>query len=150
MLVVVLHDVYSTVKLSEVIDLILEFNEVDLFVVSKAVSSAAQSGVPEAEKRIFQRGRRMLFIPDLKDLKELLPVEEMFLFVPKGLADERFDPEKVRSLLNSKAVALAFSGGESSFSKRELSLGTPVTLGFRDIVPPASEMAIVLYSLFPR
>ncbi len=150
MLVVVLHDVYSSVKLSEAVDVILEFGEVDLFVVSKAVSAAAQSGVPEAEKRIFQRGRRMLFVPDLKDLFEILPISRRYFFVPSRLSADRFDPARVSEELGKGSVALVFSGGEASFSKKELELGTPVTLGFGSVMPPAVEMGIALYSLFPR
>ncbi len=150
MLIVVLHDVYSTVKLSEVVDVVMEFDEVDLFVVSKAVSSAAQSGVPEAEKKMFSRGRRILFIPDITDLKELIPMDRIFFFVPRSIAKDVFDPAYIRKLVRESTVALVFSGGESSFSKRELSLGESLTLGFKNVMPPSAEISIVLYTLFPR
>jgi len=72
MLAIIVHNIYSNVRLNEFIDVTLAFPEVDVIVVSKASSVAAQSGVPEAEKKAFLRNRRFLYLPDLNDSVEIL------------------------------------------------------------------------------
>jgi len=151
MLVVVVHNIYSSVKLSEVFDVILSFPEVDLFVVSKASSSAAQSGVPETEKKAFMKGRRVLFIPDINDVNELLRPDLHLMIVPKRLAKEKLSIKDIRKMLDGgKTIAISIAGGDSTFTLKELENGKPVHIGFDDILPPAATMGIILYSLFPR
>ncbi len=150
MLAIIIHNIYSSVKLMEAVDVYLEFPEVDILVVSKATSSAAQSGVPEAEKKAYIRGRRILYIPDLKDVLELLKLDRLYLVVPNRLSKNFIDFDRVREEISKYRVGIAFSGGDTTFSKNELGLGDVVTLGFRDILPPVSLISIVLYSLFPK
>ena len=150
MLAIIVHNVYSSVKLIEAVDIFLEFPEADIFVVSKATSSAAQTGVPEAEKKAYIRGRRVLYIPDLKDAIDILGLEKLYLIVPERLGKEYFKADKVMEEARNSKIGIAFSGGDTAFTSSELSLGYPVTLGFKDILPPAPLMAIVLYSLYPK
>ena len=150
MLAVIVHNIYSSVKLMEAVDIYLEFPEVDILVVSKAVSSAAQSGVPEAEKKAYLRGRKVLYVPDLKDAVEVLSLDKLYLVVPKRLSDEFFDPSKIRKELDGGRVGIAVSGGDTTFSSHELELGSKITLGFKDILPPSPLLSIILYQLFPK
>lgn len=150
MLAVVIHNVYSSVKLIEAVDVYLEFPEVDILVVSKAVSSAAQSGVPEAEKKAYLRGRRVLYVPNLEDVVEVLSLDKLYMIVPKRLGKSIFDPEVVKKELENGCVGLVFTGGDMSFTSAELSLGTPVSLGFNELLPASSLMAISLYLLYPK
>lgn len=147
----VVHNVYSSVKLSEVTDLVFAFPEVDLFVISKASSSAAHSGVPDAEKKAFMKGKRVLYIPDLSDINELFSPDFHFMVVPKKLSRGHLDFDEVRKFLKlDKEVVISVSGGDSTFTLRELEAGTPVDIGFDDILPPSACLAIILYNLFPK
>ena len=151
MLVVVVHNIYSSVKLSEVFDVVLSFPEVDLFVVSKASSSAAQSGVPETEKKAFMRGRRVLFVPDINDVNELLRPDLHLMVVPKRLAKEKLVVNDIRRMLDEgKTIVVSIAGGDSTFTLKELEAGKPVHIGFDDILPPSATLGVILYSLFPR
>ncbi len=150
MLAIVLHNIYSSVKLVEAVDVFLEFPEVDIFVVSKAVSSAAQSGVPEAEKKAYLRGKKVLYVPDLKDVIEILNLSKLYLIVPRRLANDMFNPMEIKNEIDKNRIGIAFTGGDTAFTSNELSLGIPVTLGFKNILPPSSLIALVLYQLFPK
>jgi len=150
MLALIIHNVYSSVKLVEAVDVYLEFPEVDILVVSKAVSSAAQSGVPEAEKKAYLRGRKVLYVPDLKDAVEVLGLEKLYLVVPKRLSKSVFDPEAIRREAKDERIGLVFTGGDMAFTSSELSLGEPITLGFKDLLPPSSLIAVSLYLLYPK
>ena len=150
MLALIIHNVYSSVKLVEAVDVFLEYPEVDILVVSKAVSSAAQSGVPEAEKKAYLRGRKVLYVPDLKDAVEVLGLDKLYLIVPKRLGKTVFNPEVIRKEIEDGRVGLVFTGGDMAFTSTELSLGEPVTLGFKDLLPPSSLIAVSLYLLYPK
>ncbi len=151
MLVVVVHNIYSSVKLSEVCDVVISFPEVDLFVVSKASSSAAQSGVPETEKKAFLKSRRVLYVPDINDVNELFKPDIHYMIVPRRLGKNRLVFEDVKRLLDEgKTVVISISGGDSTFTLKELETGTPVHIGFNEIIPPSATIGIILYNLFPR
>ncbi|HIQ13085.1 MAG TPA: hypothetical protein EYH44_01685 [Thermoprotei archaeon] len=150
MLAVVIHNIYSSVKLVEAVDVYLEFPEVDILVISKAVSSAAQSGVPEAEKKAYLRGRRVLYVPNLEDVVEVLNLDRLYMIVPKRLGKSIFDPEVIRKELVDRRIGLVFTGGDMSFTSAELSLGIPTSLGFNELLPASSLMAISLFLLYPK
>ncbi len=150
MLALIIHNVYSSVKLVEAVDVYLEYPEVDILVVSKAVSSAAQSGVPEAEKKAYLRGRKVLYVPDLKDAVEVLNLDKVYLIVPRRLSKTFFDPDVIRKEAVENRVGLVFTGGDMSFTSAELSLGEPITLGFKELLPPSSLIAVSLYLLYPK
>jgi len=148
MLAIIIHDIYSSVKLNEVMDIILAYPEVDIFIVSKATSSAAQTGVPEVEKKAFLRGKRVLYIPDLKDAIELLNLDKLYLIVPEKLSKNRINFDSLKTEIKSKRIGIAISAGDASFTSRELDLGEPVGLGLDSLFPPAAYAAIILYNLF--
>jgi len=148
MLAIIIHDVYSSVKLNEVMDIILAYPEVDIFIVSKATSSAAQTGVPEIEKKAFLKGKRVLYIPDLKDATELLNLDKLYLIVPEKLSKNRINFNDLKTEIRSKRIGIAISAGDTSFTSRELDLGEPVGLGLDSLLPPAAYTAIILYNLF--
>jgi len=147
MFVFILHDIYSNVKLGEFIDVVLAFRLVDLVVISKASSAAAQTGVPEAEKKAFMKNQRILYLPDLSDIKELLGLSKLYLIVPNKLSEEKLDFDRLREEINKERIGVAISGGDSSFTARELQLGIPVNIGVNDILPPSAYAGIILYNL---
>lgn len=146
MLIVAVHDVHSAVKLVDAARVAFSLGA-DLFIISKATSSAAQSGAPEVEKMAFKEGKKVLYVPDIPDIIELISPDINYMIVPKKLAKEQLDINKIKELLkDNKKVLLSFSGGTVSFSLKELEYGIPVYLeDINEILPPAALIAIVLY-----
>ncbi len=146
---VIVHDIYSGVKLMEVGSVVFQFPQVTLLVISKASSSAAQSGVPDIEKRAFLLNRRVLFVPDLKDAIDILNPDRHYMVTPKKLSKGPINFSKIREELDKGLkVVISVSGGDSSFTLKELEYGEPVDLGFEDLLPPSASIAIILYKLF--
>ncbi len=149
MLAICVHNIYSSVKLGDVFTVVSGFPGVDLFIISKASSSAAQQGVPDVEKKAFVRGLRVLYVPDLRDVNEVLKPDIHLLVVPSRLADEPIDiPDLRRRLGEGQRVVVSVSGSEASFSAKEMELGRPVHIGLEEILPPAASIAIILSRLF--
>jgi len=151
MLVVAVHDVHSAVKLVDAARVAFELGA-DLFVISKAASSAAQSGVPEIEKMAFKENKRVLYVPDIPDILELISPDVHYMVVPKRLSETPLDISEVASALKEgKKVLISVSGGTVAFSLKELEYGKPVYLeGVDEVLPPAAVIAIVLYLLSER
>jgi len=150
MLAIIVHNIYSNVRLNEFIDVTLAFPEVDVIVVSKASSVAAQSGVPEAEKKAFLRNRRFLYLPDLNDSVEILNLSKLYLLVPTKLAIMSVDFKAFKEEVLKNRIGIAISGSDSSFTAKEMELGVPVDIGIDEFLPPSAYAAIFLYNLFKR
>jgi len=146
MLIIAVHDVHSAVKLVDAARVAFSLGA-DLFVISKATSSAAQSGAPEVEKMAFKEGKKVLYVPDISDVIELVSPDVSYMIVPKRLSEEPLNINEIRELLeDGKKVLLSFSGGTVSFSLKELEYGKPVYLkDIDEVLPPAALIAIVLY-----
>lgn len=148
MLIVAIHDVHSAVKLVDAAKVAFDLNA-DLLVISKATSAAAQSGVPEVEKMAFKNNKKILYVPDLPDIIELLSPDVNFMVVPKRLSQNPINYNKISGMLKeNKKVLISVSGGTVSFSLKELEYGKPVYIeGIDDILPPSAILAIILYEL---
>ncbi|MHA1595247.1 MAG: RecB-family nuclease [Candidatus Baldrarchaeia archaeon] len=149
-LVVVFHGVSSVQRVKDMARLIagLGFSG---FVVTKVEGSAAVTGVPEAFKIIYKEKKRLVCLPDLKDAIELFEPSTIYLFVPPRYAEKEFDEEEViKKLSEGKKVMLIFGGMEPSFTRAELSLGTPVRLDVEGDVGPIATAALALYRLRRR
>ncbi len=143
------HNIYSSVKLGDVFSVVSSFPQVDLFIISKASSSAAQQGVPEVEKRAFLRGMRVLYVPDLRDVIDVFNPDMHLMIVPMRVAEDQIDLNSVREALEEgKRVLVSIGGSESTFTAKELEYGTPVHIGLENILPPAATAAIILSNLF--
>lgn len=148
MLAILVHDVYSAVKLVDAAKVAFTLG-VDLFVISKATSSAAQSGVPEIEKMAFKEGKRVLYVPDIPDALELLEPDVHIMIVPKKLSEQPLDIINIKELLREgKKVLISVSGGAAAFSLKELENGEARYIeDINSILPPAAIIAIILYYL---
>ena len=149
MLAVCVHNIYSSVKLSDVFNVVSNFPGVDLFIISKASSSAAQQGVPDVEKKAFIKGLRVLYVPDIRDVNEVLEPDAHYLVVPRRVAEAEFDVDGIKSRLSKgEKIIISVSGSEATFTAKELENGTPVHIGVDGIMPPAASIAIILSRLF--
>ncbi len=118
------------------------------FVVSRAEGSAAQSGVPEANRLALKMKRNFIILPDLGDVVELLGVKRPLLMPSPLLTKERISiSELARSLRSDERVVLVLSGSNSSFSRREMDMGECRSLDTEVDIGPSGTAAVVLYGL---
>ncbi|MHA1299790.1 MAG: RecB-family nuclease [Candidatus Helarchaeota archaeon] len=146
-LYVTLHNVFSSQKIREMTELILGF-DIDTFVISKAVGSAATVGVPESQKMIFKRGKNLIFVKDLPDANELLKPDKIYTFIHKPYAKTAFNvSEIVESLKKDMKIMVVFAGSKPGLSKKELEMGTAVFLDLPGDIGSIGYAAVALYEI---
>ncbi|MGB9709825.1 RecB-family nuclease [Infirmifilum uzonense] len=144
----VLHNTQSSQRLAEVARTVygLGFN---YLIVTKAVGSAAQVGVPEAQKLAYKFGRNLLVLADLSEAIELLQPRKVLLVMPgkyggRGLHEAL--AEAAKELREGDKVFLVFGGVEPGLSQRELKLGEMVSPeGVEEDIGTVALVAISLY-----
>ncbi len=84
----VIHNPASVQKLLDAVKVSLGFG-IKTIIVTKAVGTAAQQGVPEAFRLVLRSGATLIVLPDIKDAIELLhPDSILFLstrVIPWGM-----------------------------------------------------------------
>jgi len=144
---IVLHNVHSASKTVETAQVVygLGFSN---FVVSKAEGSAAQAGVPDANRLAMKMKCNFMVLPDLKDVLEVLKIEHPLMITSPVLVKERLDFAGLSERMKSgERVAVILSGSNNSFSRKEMDLGECRSLEARVDVGPSGTAAIVLYTL---
>lgn len=144
---VVLHNVHSASKTVETAQVVygLGFSN---FVVSKAEGSAAQAGVPDANRLAMKMKQNFMVLPDIKDVLEVLDIERPLLITSPVLTKERLDFDQLAEQVKSgERIAIILSGSNSSFSRKEMDLGESLSLDARVDIGPSGTAAIILYSL---
>ena len=147
---VVLHNVHSASKTVETAQVVygLGFSN---FVVSKAEGSAAQAGVPDANRLAMRMKQNFMVLPDIKDVLEVLNIEKPLLITSPVLTKERLDFSQLTERAGSgERIAILLSGSNSSFSRKEMDLGECRSLDARVDIGPAGTAAIILYALITR
>ena len=144
---VVLHNVHSASKTIETAQVVYGLGFPN-FAVSKAEGSAAQAGVPDANRLAMKMKCNFMVLPDLKDVLEVLKVENPLMITSPVLVKKRLDFEEISKLVKSgERVVLILSGSNSSFSKKEMGLGECRSLEARVDIGPSGTAAIILHSL---
>ena len=144
---VILHNVHSSSKTVETAQVVygLGFSN---FVVSKAEGSAAQAGVPDANRLAMRMKRNFMVLPDLKDVLEVLNVENPLLITSPVLTKERLDFDQlVKQVKSGERVAIMLSGSNSSFSRKEMDTGVCRSLEAQVDIGPAGTAAIILHAI---
>ncbi len=118
----VIHNPASVQKLLDAIKASLGFG-VKTIVITKAVGSAAQQGVPEAFRLVLKSGATLIVLPDIKDAVELLKPDHVYFLGVKG---EPMGDVKGRTLLVVQA-------SDQQFMPSELNLGRQVKVIGRDV-----------------
>ncbi len=147
---VVLHNVHSASKTIETAQVVygLGFSN---FVVSKAEGSAAQAGVPDANRLAMKMKSNFMVLPDLKDVLEVLKIEHPMMITSPVLVKARLDFGQLSEVVKSgERVAIILSGSSSSFSRKEMDLGECRSLEAHVDIGPSGTAAVVLYSLSSR
>ena len=144
---VVLHSVHAISKVLETAQIVYGLNYSN-FIVSKAEGSAAQTGVPDANRFALKMGKTFMVLPDLSDVIELLDVETPLLFASPKLTKEKINFNELKQQVKSgEKVIIVLSGSNSSFSRKEMDLGRCVSLNSKIDIGPAGTAAIILYNL---
>ncbi|MFX1605585.1 MAG: RecB-family nuclease [Promethearchaeota archaeon] len=144
---VVLHNVHSASKTIETAQVVYGLGFPN-FVVSKAEGSAAQAGVPDANRLAMKMKQNFMVLPDLKDVLEVLNIEYPLLITSPVLTKDQLDLDKLSELTKSgERIAIMLSGSSSSFSRKEMDLGECRSLNAHVDIGPAGTAAIILYAL---
>lgn len=144
---VVLQNVHAVSKVLDTAQVVygLGFQN---FVVSKAEGSAAQTGVPEANRMAVKMKRSFMVFPDLKDVLELLEVDRPLLMVSPKLTKKRLNLDALASKVTSnERLVVVVTGSSSSFSRKEMDLGECVSLESDVDIGPSGTAAVILYLL---
>ena len=147
---VILHNVHSASKTVETAQVVygLGFSN---FVVSKAEGSAAQAGVPDANRLAMRMKQNFMVLPDIKDVLEVLNIEKPLLITSPVLTKERLDFSQLAERVKSgERIAIVLSGSNSSFSRKEMDLGEIRSLDARVDIGPSGSAAIILYALLMK
>jgi SpoU rRNA methylase family enzyme len=144
---VVLHNVHSVSKVAETAQVVygLGFSN---FIVSKAEGSAAQTGVPDANRFAVKMKSSFMVMPDLRDVLEVLGVENPLIIASPVLTKERVNFDTLAKRMKSgERIVIALSGSNSSFSRKEMDLGQCVSLEARVDIGPAGTAAVILHRI---
>ncbi|MHA2045302.1 MAG: RecB-family nuclease [Candidatus Thorarchaeota archaeon] len=144
---VVLHNVHSASKTIETAQVVygLGFSN---FVVSKAEGSAAQAGVPDANRLAMKMKCNFMVLPGLKDVLEVLQIEQPLMVTSPVLVKERLDfVELSQQVKSGERAAIILSGSNNSFSRKEMDFGKCRSLEARVDIGPSGSAAVILYSL---
>ncbi len=147
---VALHNVQSVNRLVDTAQVVYGLGFPSL-VVSKAEGSAAQTGIPDANKIAIKMNRSFMVLPDLSDVLELLEIKEPLLITSPMLSKEQIDFDALTErLIAGQRVLIVFSGCSSSFSRREMDMGRCYSIESNFDIGPVGSAAIVLYELTKR
>ncbi|MCE4598756.1 MAG: RecB-family nuclease [Desulfurococcales archaeon] len=146
-LIPVLHNVSSVQRLADMAKLVYAFG-IDTLVVSKAYGGAAQSGIPEAYRIALKHDKRLIVLPDLNDVVDLLKPDDI-LIITYSHARERIDP--INPPVYNGRITIIFNGSEPDFSASEASIGKPIYFaGIKHRLGALGEAALILYGLTLR
>jgi len=144
---VVLHNVHSISKVVETAQVVYGFGFSN-FIVSKAEGSAAQTGVPDANRLAVKMKSSFMVMPDLRDVLEVLGVETPLMVTSPVLTKERVNFDTLAKRVKSgERIVIALSGSNSSFSRKEMDMGECVSLEARVDIGPAGTTAVILHRI---
>ncbi len=101
-------------------------------VLSQAQGSAAQKGIPAAQKYAYKEKANFLALYSIQDVVDLFSPEELILVAPQPYGKVTLDEEFIQNLSNKK-YAIVFGGNDPGLTRKELDMGTSVQLPIPDI-----------------
>ncbi len=146
-LFVVLHNTHAVSKVVETAQVVygLGFSN---YIVTKAEGSAAQTGVPEANRIAMKLNGSFMILPDLRDALELLDVESPVMIASPVLTKDRIDISSLAERVKSgERLIIVLSGSTSSFSRKEMDLGHCFSLEAQVDIGPAGTASVILHGI---
>ena len=139
--IVILHNVTSANRCSEFVRIAVGLGYKTL-IITNAQGSAAQRGIPAAQKLAYKEKANFMALADISDVIDLFSPEEIIVIAPPPYGKQAFDRSFVEGL-SDKRVALVFGGSDPGLSRKDLDKGTSVQLNVGDI-GSIGTVAIVL------
>lgn len=122
--VLVLHNVVSSSSCIEFVKISagMGFKTV---AITQAQGSAAQRGLPAAQKIAMQNNINFFSLNSLDDIKELLKPDLMILVAPPPYGKKNLDNDFVQTLKDKRWVAI-FGGNDPGIGRKDLEKGDEV------------------------
>ncbi len=140
-LIICIYSISSVQRLVDFIKTVYAFDNAIPAIV-KPIGAAAQIGVPEAHKISYRLDKPLIVLPELKDLVDILNVENIYFLTYSG---EEIEPNDIPS---DSDVAIVVHGSDGEFTKAELQYGKSIKQkNVPAELPPHISIAILLYGL---
>jgi SpoU rRNA methylase family enzyme len=111
---IALHNTFSSKQIEEFTKTVFGMG-IDSVIFTRATGSAAQNGIPIAQKMAIKLNKNLMFLEDIDDAVEILNPERVILIADSKIAEEKIDFKSI-----GKRDLVIFSGNSSGFSKKEL------------------------------
>ena len=147
---VVLYNVHSSQKIKEITQIIVGFDLKNI-IIARALGSAAQDGVPDANKFAIKHDKNLMYLRDLPDVIEVIKPDKIYVFAPRPYGKNPFNADEiVQGLKNEEKILLVFGGSGPGLSKRELDLGISTHLDVPHDIGSLGTISVVLYQLHSK
>ena len=117
--IITLHNVFSSKSCTEFVKIASGMGFKSL-VITNAQGSAAQNGVPSAQKAALKAGLNFMVLNDIADLPELFSPDVTFVVTPPPYGEKNIDNDFVQGLEGKKWIAV-FGGSDPGLSRKDLS-----------------------------
>ncbi|MHA2358293.1 MAG: RecB-family nuclease, partial [Candidatus Heimdallarchaeaceae archaeon] len=104
-LIVQLHNFASVNLCKEFAKIALGLGARDI-IFSKAIGSAATSGVPIAQKMAHSQQANVLFLQEIQDAIEICSPDAVYLFIKRPFSKENFNPKQIAETYSSGKTVL--------------------------------------------
>ncbi|RMG31180.1 MAG: hypothetical protein D6732_14960 [Methanobacteriota archaeon] len=129
--IVVMHNISSSSRCTEFVRIASGLGYKTM-VISQAQGSAAQKGVPAAQKLAFKERANFLVLYSLQDVVDLFSPEEVILVAPPPYGKEKLD-KNLAEQIKGRKYAIVFGGSDPGLSRKDLDMGRSVQLPVGDI-----------------
>ncbi|NMC06159.1 MAG: hypothetical protein GYA24_13170 [Candidatus Lokiarchaeota archaeon] len=131
----IFHAPDSARIIKEFTRIVIEGFNKDNLILTRVVGGSS-GGIEGASKDCFKAQKNLLVLKDLDDVREVISLDKLFIFVPPqyALKGPINIPEVAAAIKAEKKIAFVFGGGKvSGLTKKELETGDPVKIIDRDI-----------------
>ncbi len=129
--IVVMHNISSSSRCTEFVRIATGLG-FKTMIISQAQGSAAQKGVPSAQKLAFKERANFLVLYSLQDVIDLFSPEEVILVAPPPYGKEKLDKAFAEEMKGKKYV-IVFGGSDPGLSRKDLDMGRSVQIPVGDI-----------------
>jgi SpoU rRNA methylase family enzyme len=122
--IITLHNVASAKTCTEFVKIAAGMGFKTL-VITNAQGSAAQRGLPSAQKLAMQNNINFMTLASLEDVRELLQPDTMLVVAPPPYGEKNLTAEVVGQLEGKRWIAV-FGGNDPGLSRKDLAKGDEI------------------------
>ncbi len=119
--IIVFHNVASANRCSEFVRIAAGMGFKSL-IITQAQGSAAQRGLPAAQKLALKHDINFMSLYEIADLKELFSPDILIVVAPPPYGKENLDSKIVENLQGKRWIAV-FGGSDPGLSRKDLEMG---------------------------